>query len=181
MRLFTAIDLPPGIVERLGDQIARWKPHAQLRWSRVENLHITTKFIGEWPENRIGELKNALNAVPRLGPFPVSLRSLGWFPNPHSPRIFWISIQGGEALRTLASAIDTSLEPLGIALEKRPYTPHLTLARVDPGDHIAELRRQVAQLPQTDWGSFEAQAFHLYESRPGPSGSSYSRLHSLSL
>ena len=94
-----------------------------------------------------------------------------------------IKVVGGRpfALTRHLTRLRRSLEPLGIALEKRPYTPHLTLARVDPGDHIAELRRQVAQLPQTDWGSFEAQAFHLYESRPGPSGSSYSRLHSLSL
>ncbi|MEP7363694.1 MAG: RNA 2',3'-cyclic phosphodiesterase [Acidobacteriota bacterium] len=187
MRLFTAIDLPPEIVERLGGQIALWKPHARLRWSPVENLHITTKFIGEWQPERLGELLAALEAVPGAAvgagaaAIPITLRGLGWFPNPHSPRIFWVNVQGGEALRALAAATEAALAPLGIPVEKKTYTPHLTLARVPPGSDIAELRRQVAQLPQANWGSFEAKAFHLYESRPEPGGSVYSRLHTISL
>ncbi len=212
MRLFTAVDPPVELAGVLEAQIARWKPHAKLRWSRVENLHITTKFIGEWPEERLGELKKALDGVPSAapgGPFPVSLRGLGWFPNPHAPKIFWVPVQvpvavrvpvpvpvpvpvqmqahvpapaqGGDRLRALAAATDAALAQLGIAPEKRPYTPHLTLARIPPGASIAELRRQVAQLPVADWGTFATTEFHLYESRQGPSGSVYSRIHTVSL
>jgi len=181
MRLFTAIDLPPEVARQLGSLIARWKPHARLRWSRVENLHITTKFIGEWPDERLPELIGALDSIPSGGPFPVALRGLGWFPNPHSPRIFWVSVHGGDALRRLASATGDALDPLGVPTEKRAYTPHLTLARVEPGSEIAGLRRQVAELPEADWGAFQAAAFHLYESRQGPGGSVYSRLHTVSL
>ena len=181
MRLFTAVDLPRDIAERLAGQIAEWKPHARLRWSRVENLHITTKFIGEWPEGRLGELKRVLDEVPGAGPFQVALRGLGWFPNPHAPRIFWVSVQGGEPLRALAGSTGSVLAPLGIAVEKRAYTPHLTLVRIEPGSDISELRRQVARQPVADWGAFEAGAFHLYESRPGTAGSVYSRLHTVRL
>lgn len=190
MRLFTAVDPPAELAGLLEERIAQWKPHAKLRWSRVENLHITTKFIGEWPENRLEELKTALDAVPKAapaGPFPVTLRGLGWFPNPHVPKIFWVPVQGpvpvqgGDTLRALAAAIDAALTPLGIPAEKRAYTPHLTLARIPPGADIAALRRKVAQEPVAEWGTFAATEFHLYESRQGPSGSVYSRIHTVSL
>lgn len=64
MRLFTALDLPPEIVDRLGQLIARLKPVARIKWSPPANLHVTTKFIGEWPEERLDELKSALASIP---------------------------------------------------------------------------------------------------------------------
>ena len=184
MRLFTAVDPPAELAGLLEQRIAQWKPHAKLRWSRVENLHITTKFIGEWPEARLDELKKVLDAVPKAapgGPFPVTLRGLGWFPNPHAPKIFWVPVHGGDPLLALAAATDLALTHLGIPAEKRAYTPHLTLARIPPGGAIAELRRQVAQLPPAEWGAFTATEFHLYQSRQGPAGSVYSRIHTVSL
>ncbi|MBK7927208.1 MAG: RNA 2',3'-cyclic phosphodiesterase [Bryobacterales bacterium] len=181
MRLFTGIELPAGVAGQLTDLIARLKPHAHIRWSRVENLHITTKFIGEWPEERLPELQGALGALPRGGVIPITLKGLGWFPNPHSPRIFWVAVEGGEALRGLAAGTEAALEPLGIAREARKYTPHLTLARVEAGSDLAPLRRAVAQLPLVEAGSFVASEFHLYESRQGAGGSIYTKLHTVAL
>ncbi|MBN8731532.1 MAG: RNA 2',3'-cyclic phosphodiesterase [Acidobacteria bacterium] len=181
MRLFTGIDLPAGIADQLTDLIARLKPHGHVRWSRVENLHITTKFIGEWPEERLPELKAALGAVTGGGVIPITLKGLGWFPNPHAPRIFWVAVEGGEALRGLAAATEAALEPLGIAREARRYTPHLTLARVEAGSELGPLRRAVAQLPLVEAGSFLGADFHLYESRQGAGGSIYTKLHTVAL
>ena len=73
------------------------------------------------------------------------------------------------------------LERLGIRRERRAYTPHLTLARVEPGADLAALRRAVAQMPPVDAGALEAAHFHLYESRPTPAGSVYAKLHSVKL
>src|ERR1700693_2408083 len=50
MRLFTAIDLPPEVTGRLDGLIAKLRPLARIRWSPAANLHITTKFVGQWPE-----------------------------------------------------------------------------------------------------------------------------------
>ena len=82
MRLFTAIDLPPKMLEKLDHFLARLRPLANLRWTAVENLHITTKFIGEWPEARIEDMKTALRGVIQSGPIDVAVRGVGWFPNP---------------------------------------------------------------------------------------------------
>jgi len=50
MRLFTAIDIPTDLTEALRSFVSRLRPTAKISWSPVENLHVTTKFIGEWPE-----------------------------------------------------------------------------------------------------------------------------------
>ncbi|MCC7236038.1 MAG: RNA 2',3'-cyclic phosphodiesterase [Bryobacterales bacterium] len=181
MRLFTGLDLPASAAAGLADLIARLKPHALIRWSRAGNLHITTKFIGEWPEERLEELKLALDGVHGSGPISFSPKGLGWFPNPHSPRIFWVAIQPAAPLAALATATEEALAPLGVQRERRPYTPHLTLARIEPGSDIAPLRRAVAQLPPVDTGELETTHFHLYESRPTASGTVYSKLHSVKL
>lgn len=172
MRLFTGLDLPAHRTAELDALIASLRPLAAVRWSAAANLHVTTKFIGEWPEARLDELRGALDAVPRPAPFHVSLAGLGWFPNPHQPRIFWLAVKAAPALAELAASLDAALAPLGIAAEPRAYHPHLTLARLGtrddgPAPDLAPLRRGVAALPSVDFGGFEARAYHLYMSEAG--------------
>ena len=181
MRLFAGLDLPEDCVRAIDTLQSKLRPRAQISWSPASNLHITTKFIGEWPEERLEELKLALDGVHGSGPISFSPKGLGWFPNPHSPRIFWVAIQPAAPLAALATATEEALAPLGVQRERRPYTPHLTLARIEPGSDIAPLRRAVAQLPPVDTGELETTHFHLYESRPTASGTVYSKLHSVKL
>lgn len=167
MRLFTGIDLPETETVALDALTSQLRPLAPLRWSPAANLHVTTKFIGEWPAARLDELRAALASVPSSGPIPIHLNGLGWFPNPHQPRIFWVAVKPAPALLELAAAIEARLEPLGIAREDRPYRAHLTLARIDRPADLAGVRRAVAALPSTDFGEFQAQAYHLYLSEAG--------------
>ncbi len=81
MRLFTAIDLPPEIRERLDQLIGKLRPLARIGWSPAANLHITTKFIGEWPEDRLAELRRALTGTESRTAIPVRIGGLGFFPN----------------------------------------------------------------------------------------------------
>ena len=184
MRLFTGLDIPAREKQELDRLIQRFRPIAPaLRWSDAENLHVTTKFIGDWPETRLAELSTALANVPRCGPIEVRLSGLGWFPNPHQPRIFWVSVKVPPALPALARATEEELAvAFGITTEARAYTPHLTLARIpagptSPGIELALLRREVASLASPDFGLFLATAFHLYRSDPQPGGRSlYTKL-----
>jgi 2'-5' RNA ligase len=176
MRLFTGIDLPAEVISNLADLLARLKPSALINWSLPENLHVTTKFIGEWPEERLEELKRALAALPARPAIPIAIGKLGFFPNPHSPRVFWAGVLGGDALAQLARDTEDALAPLSIAREQRPYSPHLTLARIKAPGKQPALLQAVAQLPSLDFGAFVAQSFHLYRSQTAPSGSVYTKL-----
>jgi len=182
MRLFTGIDLPQETAEKLERLQRQLRPAARLRWSSVENLHITTKFIGEWPDRRLEELKEALRRLDPGRPFPIRLGGLGWFPNSNSPKIFWIGVHAPPALAELAARTEAALIRIGVEAEQREFKPHLTLARIGtrgrPAVDLEELRHRVGELEETEFGEFQCQSFHLYVSEPVEGGSRYTRIAS---
>ena len=176
MRLFTGIDLPEDVRERLERLLMHLRPAAHLKWSPVYNLHVTLKFIGEWPEEKLPQLEAALHSIPPRAEIPVEVKSLGWFPNTHHPRVFWAAVLGGDALAALARDTDVALGPLAIPKEDRAFTAHLTLARIKDPVPLDALRTAIAQLESIEFGNFLADRFYLFRSQPGPAGSIYTKL-----
>jgi len=181
MRLFVAIDLPYEVRRNLELLLQLLRPKADLQWSPPSNLHITTKFIGEWPEEELDFLTEALSEVPAEGEFRIDIQGLGWFPDGKNPRVFWAGIHGGESLPRLARATEDACASAGIARENRPYSPHLTLARIRRPADLSALLRAVENLPSDHFGRFTATHFHLYESKLRPGGSIYAKLASFPL
>jgi 2'-5' RNA ligase len=179
MRLFTGLDLPAEAIGNLEELVRRLKPSAPIAWSPPSNLHITTKFIGEWKEERLAELIAALEGLPRRDPVPVAIRRVGFFPNPHSPRIFWAGVEA-PGLAELAADTDAATATLGIAREERVFSPHLTLARIKEARtmrlSIQALREAIAGLESMEFGSFRAASFFLYQSVRKGGGSVYTKL-----
>jgi len=176
MRLFTGIALPSDVIGNLTRLLQQLRPTAHLRWSPPYNLHITTRFIGEWPDERLDELKAAVAGLPRPGDFDIAIKGLRWVPNPHSPRYLWATVEAPPALSRLASATDEALIEVGIPKESRDFSPHLTLARMGEPVVITQLQQTIARLQSVDFGSFTADRFSLYHSEPGPAGSIYTQL-----
>jgi 2'-5' RNA ligase len=110
----------------------------------------------------------------------VTVAGFGYFPNPRSPKTLFVGVQAGPELAELATRIDHALRPLGMAHENRPYSPHLTLARIK-NENIRELREHIAHMTNFDFGTFQVSEFHLYLSKTGPSGSIYTQLATYSL
>ena len=170
MRLFVAIDIPDAVGAALDAFQGLLRPTAKLSWSDVTNLHITTKFIGEWPADRIADVTLALGTVPMAGPIEISVKGIGWFPNQRRPRVFWAGVEGGEPLRALARDTEQSLAALGVPAEGRPYSAHLTLARIRETVPLEALQEKLRMLPAGcgfDFGVFRATRFFLYLSRDG--------------
>ena len=175
MRLFTGLDLPVEVVAEIEKTVRQLKPAAKIQWSPPANLHVTTKFIGHWPEQRLEELKAALAGLPGRSPIQATIRGLGFYPNPRAPRVFWCGIEA-PGLADLAADTDTATGLLGIEREKRPYSPHLTLARIKAPSELTPLHDAVARLESLEFGSFQAASFFLYQSAPRPGGSVYTKL-----
>ena len=170
MRLFVAIDIPAEIKDALRCFVSRLRPTATIGWIPVDNLHITTKFIGETPEPRLDEIKRTLTAVPVNGAIDIAVKGLGWFPNPRRPRVFWAGVGGGEPLRALARATEQAVAALGVPIEERVYSPHLTLARIREAVPLDHLHQTIESFPAGcgfDFGSFSATQFFLYLSAGG--------------
>src|ERR1700721_1136308 len=142
MRLLTALDLPDDMLAKLDALLARLRPTAPIRWTQAANLHITVKFIGEWPEERLDELKGGLAGVPRRDAISVHVRDLGAFLNPNKPRIFWCGVDA-PGLAELVADTEAAMAAVGIAKEEHAYSPHLTLARIKGGFDLTALRTGV--------------------------------------
>ena len=128
----------------------------------------------------MGELYAALAALPGRAAIPVQMRRLGFFPNPHSPRIFWCGIEA-PGLSELAADTDLATAALGVKCEQRPFSPHLTLARIRERAEIQPLREAIAalttpNLTTPEFGGFQAASFFLYRSTLRPAGSVYTKL-----
>ena len=165
MRLFTALDLSPQVCDRLSALVQELQPLARLKWSPPANLHITTKFIGEWPLERLGELTEAL---PIQNPeLQVTVSGVGFFPNDGHPKVLFGRVDPSAELIALAQLTDTALRQLGIAPEKHPFRPHVTLARIPQGTRIHGLRERLGELASESFGNFRATEFSLFESRAG--------------
>jgi RNA 2',3'-cyclic 3'-phosphodiesterase len=181
MRLFTAVEISSDMKETLRFLLDRLRAgvaeDAKVSWTRAENLHITTKFIGEWPEARLSEVKSALESVKSPGAIAIDIRGIGWFPDARHPKVLFGGVSAGEGLVELAQATDDAMESIGVAKEGRKYRPHLTLARIKPSAPLASLRTAIDSLGSVDLGTFRATAFYLYLSAAGK----YSKLAEFSL
>ena len=93
MRLFVAIDVLDPVRAALDSFERVLRPTVKLAWSPVANLHITTKFIGEWPADRVADMTLALASAPAAGPIEIRVKGIGWFPSPRKPRVFWAGVE----------------------------------------------------------------------------------------
>ncbi len=166
MRLFTGLAPDPHVIENLAGALSELRPLAPLNWAPLENLHITSKFIGAWPEERLAELQSVLKAASVPTDFPVTVSGFGYFPNPHHPKAFFAGVGASVEIVALARQIEEALAPLDVKREERPYTPHLTLARIR-NENMRQVREHIAKMTNLDFGTFQASEFHLYLSKPG--------------
>ena len=176
MRLFTAVDPPAEVHRRLQELLDTLRRSARLRWTKPQNLHVTLKFIGEYPEQDLPALAGALCGVRWPGEFEVKVRGLGFFPNERAPRVFWAGVEAGPELRELAGRIDRALVSLGVPAERRAFSPHLTMARIEGRTPLEGLRQAIDRLETVEFGGFRPDRFYLYRSQPGPGGSVYTRI-----
>jgi 2'-5' RNA ligase len=189
MRIFVGIDLDPEVrarISRFLEGVQGFAPDA--RWVRPESLHITLKFIGEQPSERVEAVAERLRRVDG-GECEIRAGGYGFFPTAKAPRVFWIGIHSGPQLAELAESIDMATAELGILREDRPYSPHLTLARAGgrsgspkwrkgdaPNAKFVVLEKRLATMGELDFGTMTAHEFILYQSQLSPKGSRYTKL-----
>lgn len=174
-RLFVALSPRPAITDlamQTVDAVKRSAPKA--KWARRESLHLTLVFIGAVPDEAVDDVSEAV-ALGASHASPLSLRVSGGgsFGSRSRPRVLWLGFDGDlEALATLQRELTELLIP-AVDREKRPYRPHLTLARArgpkgDPG-----LATAAEQLADVESGSVTFREVVLYESALSPAGAKY--------
>lgn len=127
MRLFVALDLPWEIKEQLRDLSFNLNG---ARWVPTDNFHLTLRFIGEATRLQAEEIDLAL-ATLRGRSFIFSLCGLGWFEKAGRVSALWAGVERNEQLAKLQSKVETALHRIGLPPDRRRFTPHVTLARMD--------------------------------------------------
>src|SRR2546428_7974729 len=136
LRLFVAIELPGEVREALSRLQHELQRHGleKLRWVRPEGIHLTLKFLGATPVEKVPAIENAL-AVTLDGAeaHQLALGKLGTFGGSR-PRVLWVDLTGHvDAIRRLQERVESAMNGFGFEREARGWSPHVTLARIRRG------------------------------------------------
>ena len=137
MRLFFAITLDRQVRDHLGSVTRQLRQATaggfRISWVRPESLHVTLKFIGDWPDERLPQLTEAGgDAAADIDPFDLTIGGLGCFPpGGGRPRVIWAGLQEHDGMmQKLTEHLEQLCCSLGTRQEHRLFRPHLTLGRV---------------------------------------------------
>ena len=181
IRLFVAVSIPRSHLEHIEREIAGFKEKVtNARWSAIENQHVTLKFLGPTPSDRLDEVSQVCSMV-AIGRKPASVRltGIGAFPSRTRVRVLWVGLDDpDEVMAGLAADLDKSLEPLGYAAEARAFTPHLTLARFRIP---VPFKSGLPEIDTSTLDPFPIDELHLFRSHLSPKGARYEVLESFPL
>jgi 2'-5' RNA ligase len=160
MRLFIAIELPDDLKRELG-RLKVDIPGA--RWVPVDQIHLTLAFVGEVEEAAMERLTGELSRV-QAPEFQLCFSATDCFPSRRRPRVLWIGLEPNPRLNVLVAGVRGAVLTCGIPLEERPFSPHITLARLKlspPGEFEAFLvQHKKPRLP-----ALHIREFTLFQSR----------------
>lgn len=155
----------------------------QFRWVKPHNLHLTIKFIGNFLYSDLNKIKSDLTIrLNSIQPFTIQIKGLGTFPNNLKPRVIWLGLNYPAELERLCSIINGVCERNGYEIEKRPFSPHLTLGRIKKHTSNSQLRQISSFLESFKIGEickFQVNAISFYQSTLKPEGPIYHELLNL--
>jgi len=178
MRLFVAVDLSEDARRQVAVQQQRIAAAlggrtGSIKWVRPEHLHLTLVFLGSIADAHVPSVVDALGRDVNRPPFEMILDGVGVFPSRGAPRALWIGLTAGAPeLSDLQRLMAERVIALGIAIEDRPFRPHLTLGRWR-ASHPADRDRALAAAPSGAIARVPVECATLYESRLSSSGPTY--------
>jgi 2'-5' RNA ligase len=175
VRLFVGIELEPAARERVGEVVGLVRQRlgpasAGLSWVGIDRLHLTLVFIGEVAPDVADRLVACLGPSLPDPPFEIELEGVGAFPPRGRPRVVWLGVADGSApLARLFRTVGARLGRAGVAFDDKPFTGHVTLARVrraHPG--LARRVQDAGRGPRISAGRSRVDHVTLFESQPVP-------------
>jgi len=165
MRLFIAVEINENVRKEAIEVMEKIRAlDADIKFTEPDNLHLTLKFLGEVPEERVKEVENVIiGAVKDFKAFRISIEGLGYFGKPNYIRTLWLDIyKGREELMKLARNINTALDY--IRHETREPKPHLTIGRVKSGRNKEALLKEIESLKHVKLGEMGVKFVKLKQS-----------------
>lgn len=179
IRTFVALDLPPAVkgqLEKLIDELRHSRP--AVTWVKADRLHLTIKFLGNVPAEKIAEITTALQgAASRSAPFRLQPSGCEAFPSLKQMRVIWVGLKGDrEQLSALRTDVEAALAPLGFPPEGRPFRAHLTIGRVKGPRELNSLQQALQAQRHFQVEAFDVTELVLYKSDLRSEGPLYTPL-----
>ena len=165
IRLFVAIPLPGPVRQRLESLCCGLKG---AKWVRPENMHLTLRFIGEAPNDLIGDFDAALAAIRAPG-FELTLDGVGSFGRGRNPHTVWAGVEKSEPLMRLQAKVESALVRAGCPAEGRKFSAHVTTARLKSAKP-RDVAAWAADRAAFQAGPFSVDRFTLYSSHLASAG-----------
>jgi RNA 2',3'-cyclic 3'-phosphodiesterase len=179
-----AVPTPAGVRDAVAELVDSVRAAANpdkrdVRWVRLDGLHMTLRFLGPTGEERIPDVAAAVDrAASTIRPFEVAIGGAGAFPSVARPRALWLGVTAGATeLGAAARTLDDRLAEVGWARDDRPYRAHLTLARSDGVKAGPEVARRLIAAAESFETRFEAVSLVLFESVSGGGPARYEPIH----
>jgi 2'-5' RNA ligase len=187
IRTFIAVELDAELKATLAQAQAGLReqvPPRSVRWVQPDSIHLTLKFLGDTPLDKVEAVQTALaRAAGEIEPFRFTAGGVGCFPNMQRPRVVWLGLQEPSGnLARLWKAVEAHVAPLGFPTESRGFSPHLTLGRVarqastsearDVGQAVAAAAPHLAAIQD----EMDVQSVAFIKSDLRPEGPIYTRL-----
>jgi RNA 2',3'-cyclic 3'-phosphodiesterase len=180
VRVFIAVPLPADLKAKLValQQEFRRLP-LEAAWVREAGFHITLKFLGEVNSSLIAPIVACMTtATQHYHPFSLTVSGVGVFPHESSPRVLWVGVRDMTGLlRQVQQTLGAHLTQLGYPPEDRPFSPHLTLARVKRISRRGEFLAGLKAHREAVLGQLDVDHIELVESQLHPAGARYSLVH----
>jgi 2'-5' RNA ligase len=186
LRLFIAVELPAKVrtaLTALQDRLRAFDHERAIRWTSIDGIHLTLKFLGDTPAVQCAAIEAGLRGVTaEHSALSLHVEGVGCFPTTRRPRVVWAGVGGDlAALRDLQEGVERAITPLGFPREDRAFIPHLTLGRARQGAPPAALTVFGAQVERLAAAhergpQWRVAAVSLMRSELKPSGAVYTQL-----
>lgn len=176
MRTFVALDLDEPLKKDLLGLIGGLARLAgNVRWVNAAGLHLTLKFLGDTPDDKVPVIADDLKLVcAKFPPIRLKLRGLGSFPpGRRPPRVIWVGIESQPILVSLQREVESAVVRFGFEREARSFQPHLTLGRVKFPGRLEALLREIERRREEDFGETPVARVTYFQSILNPSGAEY--------
>jgi len=179
-RVFCAIAVPENVLVRVSEHVSKLRaefPTVAASWNKDRNLHLTLKFIGHIPIERVTDVSRAASmAVEKAAKFQVQVTGAGSFPKHGPPRVLWLGIEDRSGcLGQLQERLEDACAEVGFEREARRFHPHLTLARLNRPQRAKQLGQAHKRLGFTASTTAVTDLLVL-RSELNPGGSKYSEI-----
>lgn len=160
---FFAVPLPKNIKIQVNEVCEKVRKSFQFkRWVHEEDFHITLAFLGDSPIEQLETAKSYVEQnIQDVDPFILKINHMGTFGRNDAPRILWAGIEESSELNRLRDMVYSICQDTGFQLDKKPFRPHITLARKwegDPSFSLEKLQSNIIEIP-----SFSINEVVLYE------------------